>query len=277
VALLTAMTVSPYEQGTLFVWETDGHVVWKGFIIWYSDFNTTDSNSTVPALKSSEFWSLFDIGCDIGRQGGCIKSHEQAGDDSKTAYGNNMYCRLHAKMSGTHKVVLFNTRLYDDLFVHDIAYSRIAGPEGVPVQAGDVLEWKTETLIVDAGFIICMEGYNMSDVLPSPVMSSANWELWDEGCSIDLEDSGTFINSHPEASSGTNYINYVYCRFLAKTSGSVNVVLFDAGGGNDYLLVAGVECSDAAGPEGVSVEAGDMIVWRTNSGGTASGFVICLA
>jgi hypothetical protein len=54
------------------------------------------------------------------------------------------------------------------------------------------------------------------------------------------------------------------------------VSLFDTEDGYDFLTVSGVGYSGTSGPEGVSIESGDILEWESDSSVVASGFVICL-
>jgi hypothetical protein len=46
--------------------------------------------------------------------------------------------------------------------------------------------------------------------------------------------------------------------------------------GYDFLTVSGVGYSGTSGPEGVSIESGEILEWESDSSVPASGFVICL-
>jgi Leucine-rich repeat (LRR) protein len=114
-------------------------------------------------VESSETWDLFDLEeCEIDlttTAGYCIKSHTAAGN-STSVYGSNVYCRFKVKKSGNLSVPVFGTESgFDLLWVGGIKYSGNKGPEGVVVEAGEILIWQSDDSNGQDGFIICLDAY----------------------------------------------------------------------------------------------------------------------
>ena len=61
------------------------------------------------------------------------------------------------------------------------------------------------------------------------------------------------------------------------TAGRLSVTQFKLNDSYDHLTVKGVKYSkNSGGPDGVDVEVGDVINWKTSNSGTAAGFMICM-
>jgi Leucine-rich repeat (LRR) protein/plastocyanin len=231
------------------------------------------------SVQSSEYWDLLDYGCDIDSTG-CIKSHSSAG--TGIGYEIKILCRFRAKQSGNLTVVFFDTLggSYDHFTVGGKDYSGTTGPEGVLVEAGDLVTWDDAyPYHTDAGFIVCMAGSNMTDAFGPLVKSSTYWDLFaanNSECDIDPEDC---IKSHSSAGAGIDYRNHGYCRFRAKQPGNLTVVLFDTDirYGGDHLSVGGKDYSGTIGPDGILVEAGDLVTWDSDNSHTDAGFIVCMA
>ena len=61
------------------------------------------------------------------------------------------------------------------------------------------------------------------------------------------------------------------------TAGRLSVTEFKLNDEYDHLTVKGVKYSNnSGGPDGVDVEVGDQIRWKTGNSGTDKGFMICM-
>jgi hypothetical protein len=205
-----------------------------------------------------------------------------------------MYCEFRARTSGDLSVSLFSTQAgVDNVTIAGNEYSGLDSPDGVAMQAGQLLVWETDAASTDYGWLICLATSSTAyinqtdtntteyplDTLPpsaDALKSTAYWDLLDPGCDIEEE----CIKSHPSAGSGgidgIEYPPSAYCQFRAKRSGTLNVTLFDTESYYDVLVVGGLDFSGNENPQGFSVEAGDSLVWESDGGIAAAGFIVCL-
>ena len=116
----------------------------------HGDCKTTNTGDTAVAV------AVFDVtsgSCKINTDDNCLVSSNYPNN-----YDSSDYCGIEMIQSGKLNVEAFNTESsHDTLSVRSKKYSgNTNGPNGVVVQSGDMLYWKSDSSVTRSGFKICL-------------------------------------------------------------------------------------------------------------------------
>ena len=213
--------------------------------------------------------------------GDCVSSQNcVTSGNFPSNYGNRERCSV-ATPAGFICATSFHTESgFDKFIVSDTEYDGTSGPQDVPVNAGDVLIWTTDSSVTRKGWEICWSPFYSGDgcfrdttstVLSttSTVLSTTSTVLGSDGCftTLTVLSGDCAASSQNCVTSGnfpSNYGNQEGC-LIATAAGFISATSFHTESGFDKFIVSDTEYDGTSGPQDVPVYAGDVLIWTTDS------------
>jgi len=263
-----------------------------------------DLSSAPTAARMAEPFSHADANpkLEMVVSGGSSAACSIIGDCITNAYGpfyvENAHCEFRATVPCVITATEFETRSNDAITVGGTTYSGDVGPKTVALQAGDFIEWRSDSAVVtsERGFYICaFDAFPPSPPMPPaappkppsppphhpqppfpppPPHVFSIIEGTGSPCrlSVHLEGFRCFTNSPDDSGF---YGNNEHCMVRANVDINATATRFHTESGFDILHVGGVAYSGNTGPTQVSMVAGQVFTWESDSSYGAEGFEIC--
>ena len=213
--------------------------------------DTEDQPSGLTVMSGSAYCTIDANGC---------------ATDGAGNYGHQEACTIKASSNGALTATHFHTEPgYDEVTIGAVSYSGRAGPQNVPVAAGQTFTWRSDGSAVDinSGWTICFSRGLTAVFAPGrlTVMSgSAYCSIDANGCATD----GLGNHGHDEA-----------CAIQVQSAGALTAIHFDTEARYDLVTIGTVPYSGRAGPQNVPVAAGTTFTWRSDGSVNNSGWTIC--
>eukprot|EP00492_Amphilonche_elongata_P004309 TRINITY_DN46_c0_g1_i9.p1 TRINITY_DN46_c0_g1~~TRINITY_DN46_c0_g1_i9.p1 ORF type:complete len:518 (+),score=95.37 TRINITY_DN46_c0_g1_i9:86-1639(+) len=221
---------------------------------------TVSSSDKCPV--SGTYFDITDgmLYCEIN-ENGCIT--DGAGD-----YNNGEMCEFTVKQDGKLNVPLFQVEAadwceYDAFTIESVAFCGNFSPNGRFVQEGMKMSWKTDGSETEAGFEICWTEQPTSEY----------FEITDGILFCEIDEDGCITDGNGV------YGNNEECVITVKRDGKLDVLEFDVeyevDCDFDAFIVDGLSYCGSDSPDGVIVEAGQEMRWKSDISARQEGFKIC--
>ena len=262
-------------------------------------FALPSSSATRSPKRMATYWSVPSGSqyCQISTDGLCVT-------DGAGRYGSRESCLIRAEVSMTLSISEFELESsascsYDYLRVGATKYCGLTGPDGIVLDAGDTMQFRTDSAVSQEGFTICAASGTVAPAPPSPPPANSVNAADVGGFSVNAADVGggaaaaapiwtltTNPNGDCEISpdglcitDGTgNYANNDNCVITANIEIPLIVTEFDMEGGScsfDYVKIGSQRYCGQNGPDGVTLAAGDTVEMHSDGSVSRAGFTIC--
>jgi len=222
--------------------------------VWKSDHAVSRGGFTVCATPVSEFWEIVSGSeyCQISNDGRCIT-------DGVGGYGHNENCEIRTLRPLVATATEYDIEHgYDFLMVAGVKYMGADGPQGLQLDQGAELEWKSDFSVGKGGFTVCA----------TPV--SELWEIVSGFEFCQISNDGLCITDGVGG-----YGHNENCEIKTLRPLVIETTEYDIEHGYDFLTVAGVEYMGADGPQGVELDHGAELVWKSDHAVSRGGFTVC--
>jgi len=216
--------------------------------------STERVTTTTTTIYDNEFWEIISGSkyCQISNDGHCIT-------DGVGGYGHNENCEIRTLRPLVATATEYDIEHgFDFLMVAGVKYMGADGPQRLQLDQGAKLEWKSDLSVAKGGFTVCA----------TPV--SELWEIVSGFESCQISNDGLCITDGV-GGYGHNEI----CEIRTLRPLVIETTEYDIEHGYDFLTVAGVEYLGADGPQGVELDQGAELVWKSDHGVAKAGFTVC--
>jgi len=182
------------EEGEELTWHTDGSIHGAGFVICMVADDANPITHRIQRDFPSQADAAFEVtsGVDDIHHIHLTKASNQCFTDGNNKYSNDEEGTLGVMKKGILRVLEFATECgsdYDTLTINGEVYQCDENtPDGVEVNVGDKIAWKSDVSVTDVGYTICLEVITpvatavLMEACESPYQCSEGSRVFGEPC-----------------------------------------------------------------------------------------------